>query len=89
MGEVLPALDLSYTIWGTFDAIRAEAKSGGKRPEGIELIERGNIKIGWPTKLALAPVLSDKIYKTLPEPSEEPVDFSSERIRIAIPAWGI
>jgi len=59
---VLPAIDLSDAEWSTYRVDRAEgATDDGRRPETIQVLCAGNVTTGWPTKLALAPVLADEI----------------------------
>ena len=43
---------------------RAEPQTGsGDRPAGAFCEEKGNILVTWPTKLALAPDLADKVLE--------------------------
>lgn len=64
--QLLPWLDLSQSQWATLRIDRAEpAQSGLVRPDNAFLSEQGRLLIGWPTKLALAPDLSDRVLNAL------------------------
>ncbi len=59
---VLPRLKLAGTEWSTYHIDRAEgATESGARPETAQVLCAGNVTTGWPTKLALAPILADEI----------------------------
>lgn len=71
---VLPYLDLSQVEWSSYAIDRAEAiTEGGVRPETIQVLCAGNVTTGWPTKLALAPLLAEemasRVSPTVPESS--------------------
>lgn len=89
--EVIPGIDLSGTEWATYRVNRAEGQvSGGKRPDNIQSYRTGNVITAWPTKLALAPQLSQEIQTLLPAPSrlsapELPLNWP--RPDIALPPW--
>ena len=84
----LEGLDLSNTHWATFDAIRAEAKAEGGKPGGVEIYQHGNVFVAWPTKLALAPLLADRLEELIPEPSGKiPRDIQPSPLQLAIPPW--
>ncbi|QDT14765.1 FAD-dependent oxidoreductase [Alienimonas californiensis] len=59
--EAIPGLDLSGCDWATYRVDRAEGHAGGQRPEDAQLYTAGNLHVGWPTKLALAPVLAARL----------------------------
>jgi hypothetical protein len=62
LSELFPWLDWSTADWSTVRINRAEAlDKSGNRPSGVTLAGQGNILVGWPTKLAMAPVLADEI----------------------------
>lgn len=81
MQELLPWVDLQECQWATLPVTRAEpAQSGLVRPDNAYLQAVGNTLVCWPTKLALAPDLSDQalaelarqaIKPELPQPSSE------------------
>lgn len=59
---VLPGVSLAGVEWSTYFVDRAEgATAQGTRPESIQVLCAGNVTTGWPTKLALAPLLADEI----------------------------
>lgn len=89
---MLPWVDLGQAQWATLPINRAEpAQSGLVRPDTAFLTAVHNVLVSWPTKLALAPDLSDqvlaelahqKLQPTLPQPeSTLPVP------PVAIPVW--
>ncbi len=60
--SVLPGIRFDQTEWSTYKTDRAEgATSQGSRPETVQVLCAGNVTTGWPTKLALAPVLANEI----------------------------
>jgi glycerol-3-phosphate dehydrogenase len=62
LNDLLPWVDLSQAQWRTLRVDRAEpAQSGLVRPDNAFLNEQGRLLIGWPTKLALAPDLADRV----------------------------
>jgi glycerol-3-phosphate dehydrogenase len=90
---VLPALDLTAAEFSTYRVDRAEgATEDGSRPETIQVLCAGNVTTGWPTKLALAPVLADEIASRI-QPSAGRSDFDPTalaawpRPEVALPPW--
>ena len=64
--DVLPSFDFSDLEWATYRIDRAEPQTiSGTRPDDAVVISRGNIIIGWPTKLALVPRLSAKVIQMM------------------------
>ena len=64
--QILPWFTLPELDWVTYNVNRAEPKqSGFSRPDSAFVESHGNIHIAWPTKLALAPDLSDKVIDAL------------------------
>ncbi|MFH5805466.1 FAD-dependent oxidoreductase [Alienimonas sp. DA493] len=63
--EAIPGLDLSGCEFATYRVDRAEGHAGGQRPEDAQLYTvgepGGNLHVGWPTKLVLAPVLAARL----------------------------
>lgn len=72
---VLPNLDLTICKWASYKSERAEATAAGKRPEDVCIIKDGNVITAWPTKLALAPRLSEQIAAMLDEPDKEDFEY--------------
>lgn len=72
--RVLPWVDLTGASAATVAVDRAEARqSGGLRPDQA-WVDRagglGNVLVGWPTKLALAPDLADRVLARLGVPAD-------------------
>lgn len=92
---LLPWVDLKDAQWASFFINRAEPKQpGGKRPETYFAQAIGNAIIGWPTKLALSPLLADaaiailKDQSILPSPiPKEPLPGGLERPNVAQAPW--
>ncbi len=64
--QILPWFSLPELDWVTYNVNRAEPKqSGFSRPDSAFVESHGNMHIAWPTKLALAPDLSDKVINAL------------------------
>jgi glycerol-3-phosphate dehydrogenase len=62
----IPGIDLSGVEWSTYRVDRAEgATSSGARPETSQMLQEGNVLTVWPTKLALAPVLAERVADAL------------------------
>jgi hypothetical protein len=67
--DVLPNLDLADVEWSTYRVDRAEGATGnGSRPDSIQVLCAGNVTTGWPTKLVLAPILSQEIASRASSP---------------------
>ncbi|MFO1351095.1 MAG: hypothetical protein U1F68_10655 [Gammaproteobacteria bacterium] len=65
LAEWLPWVDLTGVRFATFAIDRAEAASGGRRPDTPSITQTGNALTVWPTKLALAPLLADEVLQRL------------------------
>jgi hypothetical protein len=75
---VIPGLVLDGVRWSTYAVDRAEGlTAGGKRPTSSWTVHEGNVITGWPTKLALAPVLAAQVRQLLPPPATAPSASSS------------
>ncbi len=90
--ELLPWVDLSACQWATLEVNRAEpAQSGLVRPDSAYVQAIGNALIGWPTKLALAPNLSDLVMEQLTRQAITPQASASQHElttpSVATPAW--
>lgn len=93
---LFPWLDLKEAQWASFFINRAEPKQpAGKRPDTIFIKAIGNAIIGWPTKLALSPLLADELITLLTQQSIQPSAPPKETIyaeqlerpKIALPPW--
>ncbi len=66
LNELFPWLDLSDAQWGILPIDRAEPKMpGGARPDDVFADESDGVITAWPTKLALAPRLAEKIIEKI------------------------
>lgn len=69
LAALLPGLHLEGCGFAGFRVDRAEAATpSGAKPDGPEIIDAGNALVTWPTKLALAPALADRLLGLLPPP---------------------
>ncbi len=73
MSNLLPWVDFSQAHWAALRVDRAEpAQSGLMRPDNAFLAEHKRLMIGWPTKLALAPDLADRVLQALQRDGVQP-----------------
>lgn len=93
--ELLPWISLEGTRWTTLPVNRAEpAQSGLVRPDTAFVQPVRNALVSWPTKLALAPNLTDQVIEQLqsqrvrPQASAALVD-DLPRPKVAAPVWDI
>jgi len=64
--NILPWFKLPELEWATHTINRAEPKQSAlSRPDTAFVESKNNVHIAWPTKLALAPDLADKIIEKL------------------------
>ncbi len=87
---ILPGLDLGQAEWATWRIDRAErAVPGGGRPDDVQFLVEGNVITAWPTKLALAPRLADRLLERIPvAPGPMPVlPATWPRPEVAAPPW--
>ncbi len=90
LAELLPWIDLSDAQWRTLRIDRAEpAQSGLVRPDNAFLTRQGRLLVGWPTKLALAPDLSDRVLASLRAEGIEPSPSHAPRPALPQPALGL
>jgi glycine/D-amino acid oxidase-like deaminating enzyme len=92
--RLFPAANFAAARWATFRIDRAEgAVAGARRPGGPVVQARGRFIIAWPTKLALAPALSERVVDLLHEqrvrPAESRVDALAalQEPEVARPPW--
>lgn len=70
--SIFPWLEFSDIKMGSFFINRAEAKqSNGAKPESATVFKDNNSIIAWPTKLALAPILAENIFKLIDKNSSD------------------
>ncbi|WP_324731966.1 FAD-dependent oxidoreductase [Pseudomonas paeninsulae] len=92
ISTLLPWLDLSSARWATLRVDRAEpAQSGLVRPDNAFLADQGQLLVGWPTKLALAPDFADRVLAALDRDGIQPATHAPlpalPRPAVARPAW--
>ncbi len=77
LAAVIPRMTFSGLEWATYRVDRAEAAtSDRKRPSDVQVQRDANIITAWPTKLALAPRLAERIAESLrPPPGVAPFPF--------------
>jgi glycine/D-amino acid oxidase-like deaminating enzyme len=64
--NIMPWFELPELTWATHAVNRAEPKqSSFSRPDTAFVETKNNVHIAWPTKLALAPDLADKVIEKL------------------------
>lgn len=79
----LPGVRLGGAEWAAYRADRAEMKStSGTRPDDATILEEGRVITAWPTKLALAPRLAERVLDGLTARGL-PVSASTDRERLA------
>jgi glycine/D-amino acid oxidase-like deaminating enzyme len=91
---LLPWADWSQAEFATFTVQRAEARqSQGTRPAEPGIFRNGRMLAAWPTKLALAPLLAERIEDELrklgvrPRPAHLQSLADWPRPEVAIPPW--
>lgn len=92
MQQLLPWIDLSDAHWASLRVDRAEpAQSSLIRPDNAFLADQGRLLVGWPTKLALAPDLADRVLAAFErdgiKPGQHPTPEALPRPPIAQPVW--
>ena len=65
LGSYFPNIDFDSCSAGLFDVDRAEGLNNGQRPGDPVVYEHRNVLVVWPTKLTLAPKLSDIIQERI------------------------
>ena len=79
LAELIPWQRFDAAQWAILDIDRAEVRhADGHRPDTFYIHERGNIITAWPTKLALAPLLAQKVIDLLGD---------CERTARELPSW--
>ncbi|MBI1336276.1 MAG: FAD-dependent oxidoreductase [Phycisphaera sp.] len=65
----LPGVDLTGCEWATYHVNIAEsATPTGLKPDGVFALREGNLVTAWPTKLALVPVMVERVMGMLDQP---------------------
>ena len=66
LAELIPWLDQSKLQWATLAISRAEVKKPGtKRPDTFYVEQQNKVMTAWPTKMALAPVMAERILEMI------------------------
>jgi glycerol-3-phosphate dehydrogenase len=96
LAAVLPGWMPSDVEWASYRVNRAErATSAGSMPGDVQIIQDANRFTTWPTKLVMAPLLSDRMTKLLALPNH-PGDTSWQTVcsaynwpaaEVALPPW--
>lgn len=77
LAALLPNQDFSRCRFAGFRVDRTEgATDDGRKPEGPVLHPHGRVLLAWPTKLALAPQLADRVLAELPPATGGLSDFA-------------
>jgi hypothetical protein len=70
--ECIPGVDLSQAECSSYRVNRAEAATTtGQLPDDVHIVREQNVITAWPTKLALAPRLAERIVQQLYKSSEK------------------
>ncbi|OGT45387.1 MAG: hypothetical protein A3E83_00140 [Gammaproteobacteria bacterium RIFCSPHIGHO2_12_FULL_41_20] len=92
--QLFPWLDFSAAQFTSFMIDRIEPlQPNGKRPDGVFLKSINNMIIAWPTKLALAPKLTNDIMQHLRQEQLSPCKHDTRELRawpippLAKPVW--
>jgi glycerol-3-phosphate dehydrogenase len=93
LAEIIPGFSPTGLEWSTYSVDRAEyAVKGGIRPNDARIVSEGDTITAWPTKLALAPQLAERVCAVLPPPVATPatvIDVIRDwpRPEIAVAPW--
>lgn len=90
--QILPWFSPPELEWATHNVNRAEPKqSGFSRPDSAYVSSHNNLHIAWPTKLALAPDLADKVIDVLTleklQKMSHPKQHTLPLAQLAEPLW--
>jgi hypothetical protein len=76
LAQVLPGWQCPAVEWATYMVNRAErSTTDGALPHDVQIIRDGNVLTVWPTKLVLAPLLSERVAAVL-DVRDNPSDSS-------------
>jgi len=89
--DIMPWFELPELTWATHAINRAEPKQSAlSRPDTAFVESINNIHIAWPTKLALAPDLADKVIEKIQaniQIGEHPALTDLAELKISEPLW--
>jgi len=85
----VPGLDLRGAEMATYRIDRAEAANpAGQRPDDVQTLVDANVITAWPTKLALAPRLAERVLEALAPPGGDGrPTWSGPSPPAAVPPW--
>lgn len=82
LANLIPWLDLSSSQWASLPIDRAEPlMPGGKRPDDVFVETENAVSVCWPTKLAFAPRLANRVLQQI---QEQAISASGEQV---LPSW--
>lgn len=82
LAELIPWLDQSECQWAALDIDRAEVKKAdGKRPDTFYVEQNNKVITAWPTKMALSPLMAERILEMINNEKISCVDDGS------LPVW--
>lgn len=91
---IFPSLNLNDAKWASFIVNRAEmSQSNGQKPDSVSITINDDNIFAWPTKLALTPILGDKICEILQAANIRPKYVQPQNLAhfspatIASPIW--
>ncbi len=91
LAACVPWIDLGDVRIETVRIDRAEPGNRGHRPDDAFVRVIGNVVVCWPTKLALAPALGDKVLAALTiQPGRDRaalLPHAAQSLAVAIPPW--
>jgi glycerol-3-phosphate dehydrogenase len=92
----IPGLDLTGIEAATYRVDRAErSMPGNRRPDGVQVLQEGNVITAWPTKLVLAPQLAAEVAALIPRSGVRPLDERADELaawprpEAALPPWEV
>ena len=79
LADIIPWYEFPELAWAGHTVNRAEPKQSGlARPDTAFVDSKHNVHIAWPTKLALAPDLADRVIKQLTKQNLQPKSHGPE-----------
>ena len=96
LSAVLPGWTTGEVEWSCYRVNRAErATSEGMMPGDVQIIQDGNRWTVWPTKLVMAPLLSERVIQLLELPDRSGddawrascADLRWPAAEVALPPW--
>lgn len=89
VAKVMPWVDFSDVEWASFHVDRAEPyQTSGGRPKSFYVNDAAGVITAWPTKMVLAPLMVEKILKTLTDADIQPSEGPASRAELGLEAFG-